>query len=445
MASLTTRILRKLGLRSAGRPLITAIPVSTFSVRRGTRQVHTAYRENAWLQAVVDTVAESVATPRWRVYRVKDKNSTDARALKAHILHEPRAEERRKAVEEAERDGALYEVRGHRLQQVLENPHPKYPGRELRKLMAIHCDLSGETFQWLSRDATGSVVGFHVLPPTAVQLTPTEGRPTFHVNYNLMSGQVPESEILWIRHLDPENPEGRGVGRGRAAGDELDTSEAIQRGVKATFERGGLPIATIGVDAGDAAEDDTEDWEKRYEEKHMGASNAGKVLFVPGKVSVSSLSADMRSLQMVETDKAIRDFVRQIYNVSPELMGDLTSANRSTSDEAKYTLAQYATIPRLEFFRAWWQLLMVPQVDGDAILEYDDPRPQSWERKHKAMTSAYNEAFQLNEARRMAGLPPDPELEGQRFKPLPGAQPIQDGPPSEPQNQPPARGPARGA
>lgn len=443
MASLATRVLRALGLRSAGRPLITAIPVSTFPVRRGSRQVLAAYREHAWLQAVVDTVAESVATPRWRVFKVTDKGSTEGRALKSFLLSEPRVEERRKALEQAQKEGGLYEVRGHWLQQILENPHPKYPGRELRKLMAIHADLAGETFQWLSRDAAGAVVGFQVLPPTAVSMTPTVGRPYYAVTYNLFAGQVAEQDMLWPRHLDPENPEARGVGRGRAAGDELDSSEAIQRGVKATFERGGLPLATIGVADGDGgADDDGEDLEKRYEEKHTGAHNAGKVFFINGKVTMATLQQDMRALQMVETDKAIRDFVRQIYNVSPELMGDLTSSNRSTSEEAKYTLAEYATLPRLEFFRSWWQLLLVPQVDGDAILEYDDPRPQSWERRLKAMTAAYNEAFTLNEARLLAGLASDPELEGQRFKPLPGAKPVQDGTPSEPQNPPPPRGPA---
>ncbi|HYH96018.1 phage portal protein [Hyalangium sp.] len=416
--------------------------MSTFPVRRGSRQVLTAYREHAWLQAVVDTVAESVATPRWRVFKVADKNSSAGRALKRYLLSESRVTERRKVLEQAEKDGGLYEVRGHPIQQLLENPHPKFPGRELRKLMAIHCDLAGETFQWLSRDAAGAVVGFQVLPPTAVSMTPTLGRPYFAVTYNLFSGHVPEQDMIWCRHLDPENPEGRGVGRGRAAGDELDSSEAIQRGVKATFERGGLPLATIGVEGGVGDDDDGEDLEKRYEAKHTGAHNAGKVFFLGGKVSVATLQQDMRALQMVETDKAIRDFVRQIYNVSPELMGDLSSSNRSTSEEAKYTLAEYATLPRLEFFRSWWQLLLMPQEDGDAILEYDDPRPQSWERRLKAMTAAYNEAFTLNEARRLAELAPDPELEGQRFKPLPGAKPVQDGTPTEPQNPPPPRGPA---
>lgn len=444
--SLTTRILRALGLRAAGRPLITAIPISTFSVRRGSRQVLVAYREHAWLQAVVDTVAESVATPRWRVYKVTDKASNEGRALKGYLLSEPRVELRRKALEQAEKEGGLYEVRGHQLQQLLENPHPKFPGRELRKLMAIHADLAGETFQWLSRDAAGAVVGFQVLPPTAVSMTPTLGRPYFSVTYNLFAGQVSERDVLWLRHLDPENPEGRGVGRGRAAGDELDASEAIQLGVKAAHERGGLPLATVAVESesSDAEGDDGADLEKRYEEKHTGAHNAGKVFFVNGKVTMASLQQDMRALQMVETDKALRDFVRQIYNVPPELLGDLTSSNRSTSEEAKYTLAEYATLPRLEFFRSWWQLALVPQMDGEAILEYDDPRPQSWERRLKAMTAAYNEAFTLNEARTLAGLAADPELEGQRFKPLPGAKPVQDGAPTEPQNPPPPRGPAQG-
>jgi HK97 family phage portal protein len=437
-----TRILRALGLRSAGRPVVAAIPIQSFPVRRGSRQVLAAFRENAWLQAVVSTVAEAVATPRWRVLKVV-ATGAEGRALKS-VLKSALWEERAKVAKGAMADGALVEVRGHELQQMLDSPHPKFTGRAYRRLICIHLDLSGETFLWLSRNTGGRPNGFQVLPPHAVSTTPMEGLPHYSITYNLFSGQVPESEMVWLRHLDPENPEGRGVGRGRAAGDELDSAEAIQRSVKASMERSGIPTAVVGVEAavGADAEDAVEDLQKRYEAGFGRPEQAGKVLFVPHGVSLAEVKIDLRALQMAELDKGLRDFVRQIYNVPAELMGDLTSSNRSTSEEAKYTLAEYAVMPRLEFLRSELQHHLVPLVDSDALLEFDDPRPQSWERQHKAMTSAFHEGVYINEARALAQLPARPEFEGKTFKPLPGAMPVQDGPAAEPQNAPPPRGPA---
>lgn len=442
MASLATRILRKLGLRSAGRPLITAIPLSSFSPRRGERQVLAAFREHAYLQAVVSTVADAVATPRWHVYKPV-ASGVEGRALRS-ALKSASFEERQKLLKSATQDGELVEVRGHELVNMLEAPHPKFSGRAYRKLVTIHLDLAGETFLWLSRDVAGRPNGFQVLPGHAVQCTPLPGQPYYTINYNLFSGQVPESDVVWLRHLDPENPEARGVGRGRAAGDELDSSEAIQKAIKSGMERSGSPLAVVGVEgtAGADSEDAVEDLQKRYDESFGRPDQAGKFFFAPHGVSIAQVQLDLRALQMVEVDQSLREFCRQIFNVSPELMGDLTSSNRSTSEEAKYTLAEYCVVPRLEFLRAELQHHLVPLVDAEAILEYDDPRPQSWERKHKAMTSAYNEGVLVNEARELAGLPALPQFEGQVFKPLPGAMPVTWQPASEPQNAPPPRGPA---
>ena len=441
--ALGTRILRALGLRAAGRPMVTAIPVSSFPVRRGSRQVLAAYRENAYLQAVVSTVADAVATPRWSVLKTV-AGGLEGRALRA-VLKSASWEERKGIIKSGLADGSLVKVRGHELESMLEAPHPDFTGRAYRRLMQIHLDLAGETFLWLSRTTGGRPNGFQVLPPHAVNTTPMPGMPYYSLAYNLFSGQVAREDVVWLRHLDPENPEARGVGRGRAAGDELDTSEAIQRGVKAAFERSGTPTAVVGVEPGPGgadAEDAVEDIQKRYDESFGRPEQSGKVWFVPHGVSVAAVQLDLRALQMAEMDKGLRDFVRQIFNVSPELMGDLTSSNRSTAEEAKYTLAEFCIAPRLEFLRTEWQHHLVPRVDADAVLEYDDPRPQSWERKHKAMTSAFNEGVFINEARQLAGLPSAPEFEGKTFKPLPGAKPVQDSPPAEPQNPPPPRGPA---
>jgi HK97 family phage portal protein len=455
MGSLATRFKAALsGLflgRQAGRPLVYAIPVRTFSPRRGTREVLAAYRENAWLRAVVHTVAGAVATPSWRVFLpVTTQGKRLLRSCKA-VGADRRAGlegvlERHKSLAGGVARGDVVEVHQHELLSILQHPHPKHTGRAYRELMQVHLDLAGEAFLWLRRaEDDGRVVGFEVIPPQCVVMTPTaspEG--TYHIIYNNFAGQVAESEIIWLKHLDPENPEGRGAGMGLALGDELDTAEAIQGARKATFQRGGMPAATVGVDPaeGDDGADAVEALKKEYQDSFKGPQDAGKLWFVPGKVTVAQLDQDFRALQLDESERGIKDYVRQCFNIPPELMGDLVSGTRATAEEAKYTLAEYAVLPRMEFLREGYQLYLVPLVDEDALLEYQDPRPQSWERQLKAMTSAFGAHVYMNEARLLAGLPPDPKLKGVRFMPLPGAQPVQDED-KKPTNPPPPRGPGK--
>jgi Phage portal protein len=454
MASLRARFKAALsGLllgSQAGRPVVHGIPLFPQSPRRGSRSVLSAYRENAWLQAVVDTVAEAVATPRWRVLvPVSEEGKRLARVCKAMTAAEKDLRgqlERHKALARGVSRGHLVELEEHELLNILESPHPTFTGRELRKVQQIHLDLAGETFLWLRRTLDGArrVVGYEVVPPQCVTHLPGEGgAPGFYqVNFRRASYQVEESEMLWLRHLDPEDLYARGVGRGQALGNEIDTAESIQEARQATFARGGLPAAVVGVE-GEDGEDAAEDLEKKYDARSNSPSSAGWVWFVPGKTTLSQIQQDFRALQMDESEKGLRDYMRQTYNVPPELMGDLTSANRSTSEEAKYTLAEYATLPRLEFKRTEYQHRLVPLVDPDAILDYQDPRPHSWERMHKAMTSSYGPHVYYNEARALGGQAPDEKLKGKRFAPLPGAQPAQDGP-QAPQNAPPPRGPGKG-
>lgn len=85
-----------------------------------------------------------------------------------------------------------------------------------------------------------------------------------------------------------------------------------------------------------------DDLEKRFKEEFRGPENAGKVWFTPGGVTLAQVAINYRELQADELAKSLRSYVRHVYNVPPELLGDTTSSNRSTSEAAKYHLAEYS-------------------------------------------------------------------------------------------------------
>ncbi|MFP2903740.1 hypothetical protein ACLESD_01445 [Pyxidicoccus sp. 3LFB2] len=89
----------------------------------------------------------------------------------------------------------------------------------------------------------------------------------------------------------------------------------------------------------------------------------------PTGSTFAQLAVDYRKLQVDELAKSLRAYVRHVYNVPPELVGDTSSSNRNTSEAAKYHLPEYTVAMHLEFLFAWVQYRLVPLVNADVILD----------------------------------------------------------------------------
>jgi HK97 family phage portal protein len=411
------------GLLSGKTPAMRAfqIPLATPLPRRGAREVLQAYRENAWLQSCINLVADGVAAPRWRAFKRVAKDSRMSVRDPGLALAGPEVRRREmKALREAHQ---LIEVPEHEILQLLARPNEEQSGRSVLRLAQQHLDLVGEAFWWIQRNQAKRVCGLIPIPPHTVLFTPTAGRLTYSVSYERIQGEIAASDMLWLKHPDPERPHERGTGLGLGLGDELDSAEYIARSLKSVFARGGLPVSVVAVEGSQDvdAEESAADLKARYEATATGPNAQGRPFFVPGKLSIATVNPDFKSLQTHELQKQLLDFVRQTYNVPPELMGDLSSSNRSTAEAAMYHLAEYAVAPRLEFLRAELVHKLVPLIDPDVILEYEDPRPKNFERTQAILTNAVTApAFTLNEARELAGFEPLPELDGQFLSGAPG-------------------------
>jgi phage portal protein BeeE len=431
----------------AGRPLVYALPLRSYSPARSARGILEAYETDGWFQAVVDTVAAPVADGLLAA-RVYKPVATSSRAMPSYRVKALGTEKRRQVLRLATKAGEWVELPDHEMMRLLARPHPDYPGRSYMHLLVVYFVLCGEAFLWLNLGADGRPLGFTLLPPTAVAMTPMAGSPWFYTSYNGRAERVPAEAMVWLKKLRPSDPEGRGVGRGAANADELDTMEAISNATRATFQRGGVAAAVVSVGTKSEdidAEEQKKELEKQYKEEHQGVDQAGKVWFVAGDVSLAQVQVNFRELQTEEIKRGLMDYVRTTLNVPAEMMGVQSGSTRATSEEAKYTLADRSTAPWLFLLVDALNHHLLSRLDTEAVLEADDPRPASWERMFKAMTSAPNEGVSWNEYRVHAmGLEPDPELEGKRPRPLPGAQPVLDEA-GEPRNTPPPRGPAADA
>jgi phage portal protein BeeE len=391
-------------------------------MRRGTPQLLQAYKEMPWLQTIVDTVSDSVADVRWKVYRPTSpsKAAQKSFALQISSIHD--VIERRAFIKDMVEAGEAEEVTGHPLLSLMCDPNDYLTGRQVAKLVQTHLDLVGEAF--LPLDLQGKVpVGYWPLPPSAVIALPDYMLPpedqVFRVNFGRVAGVIPADRMLHLRHPDPEDPLGRGVGRAFSLGDELDTDEYAARFTKNFFYNNTIPAALISIEGMNTAPPAVQAWKDKLNHEHGGPDNAGKVMVTSGKTSIARLDTDFQKMDYDKLRKSLNGFIRMCYRVPPEIVGDIGSSNKATAYAARENLAEQCTVPRAEFMRSEYQKRLMPRFGrpGD-VLDFESPVPADSEFTLRVM-GTFPSSFTGNEARALAGKKPRPDMD-EPLSPLPG-------------------------
>lgn len=391
--------------------------------RRGSRELIQAYKEMPWLATIVDTAADSVGAACWKVVR-RVKNG---RSVKDFSLRSAPMESRWRRLNGLADAGELEEQLDHPLLQLLTDPNDYFTAPQFWSLVDKYLDLVGEAF--LAMERVGKVpVGLWAIPAHAVTRLPDLSKPknerTYTVNMGGMVADVAGDAVIHLRHLDPDDPLGRGIGRAFALGDELDSDEYVARFVKNSFFNSMVPPFIAGIKgAGDTAKGAAERFKEELTRKHGGPDNAGKLMITNGEVTIARLDTTFKDLALVEVRKFLMDFVRMVYRVPPEIVGDITSSNKATSYAALEHFAKQVTVPRLEFLRAALQKWLLPLFDstGADILDFESPVPADREHQIRVM-GTMPEAFSFDEWRAAGGFKPHPEKTGFPMPP-PGAKP----------------------
>ena len=374
--------------------------------RRGTKELMTAYRRMPWLRAVAGRIADAVAATPWQLFVVEGSNG---RAVRNRVLQKADLRIRRQKMAELKQQGALREIEEHPLLDLLDRANPLMTGRTARKVTQLYLDLKGETFWVIERNGAGMPVEYWPIPPHWVVETPEPGRPTFRVNFPSWQGEIPATEIVWLKDPDPENPYGRGAGLAEALGDELDTDEYASKHVKAWFYNRAVPELLIGVE--NASEEELRAAKAKWEAEHRSFWRAFRTHFYSGKLEVHQLSQSFQDQQLVPLRQFERDTIQQVFGIPPEILGILENSNRATIDSADYLFARWVIVPRLELLRSEMQERLVPEFDDRLILDYVSPVPEDRQFKLEVAKSA-PWALKRNEWRALMEMEPDESPSG---------------------------------
>lgn len=418
------------GAKSDAYGLVDTISPTGMPPRRGTLELLRAVTRLPWLHTAVMKMARDTAAGEYRLY--KKAGPVPMRSLRRRAA--------RGVPYEGELRGAV-EVLDHPFLDLLENPNPLFTCLVFWALVQAYLDTKGEVFLVVERAQDGLPLELWPIPPHWCRMTPTPSDPFFHFSYSGWVRDVPERDVVWLRHPTLEQPYGRGSGTGDALGDELDIDEFAAKHMKSFFFNRALPDAFVIIKGiagtGARVQDEIDRFEKKLEDKHRGIGKAWRPHFAGGDIDVKTVGTSLKDQQMKELRNLQRDTLLQVWGIPPECVGIVENSNRATINSALYIYALNVLGPRLAYL-ASAVTPIAREWDPTFFVTYVSPVEDDYEFQLRAM-QAQPSLFRKNEWRKLAGMAPLDEF-GEDLIETPAAAPVAADPTAgpDPANEEPA-------
>jgi SPP1 gp7 family putative phage head morphogenesis protein len=363
--------------------------------RRGSRELMLAYREQPWLRAIVQRIAQDVASVPLRLLAPARPagGGLVARAYGAS------GDIRRKMLDDGLQSGSLKLVEEHPFLTLLNTMNPA-----LRSVGSLTCtqawvDIKGEAFWILERNGVGQPIEAWPVPPHWVSETPSAINRTFRISAYGYNKSVPDSDVIWFKTPDLENPYARGSGIGESLADEIDVDEFAAKHVRDWFFNGGRPSGFVSLEG--AGEDEVSRFEERWRSKYQGLGRAHQIHFTNAKIGYEDLSHTFRDQELLSLRQYQSDLMRQTFGVPPEILGIIQNSNRATIDSSYYLYSRGVLVPRLVALCDTLQALAA-EWDDKLVVDFHSPVPEDVEFKKAAMV-ALPTNYTINEHRALAG------------------------------------------
>ena len=373
--------------------------------RLGSKELLAAYSSMPWFRAVVGRVSWSTASVPWQLFAAT--SAPDKRHGK--IVRMPSLARsmdpmvRMNQYKALRRDDSLREITTHPALELLDHGNPKFPGQVVRQVTQQHLDMVGEAVWVIERSGLALPTDIYPVPPTWVLQTPSRNNPAYIISGPSGTRTVPEEDVIYFYHPDPQDPYNRGTGIGHVLGDELETDEYTAKHLKRWFRNYAIPPFIVSMP--DVKKEGKDRFEENWIKKLLGKGPQVPI-FTNREIKVHELMHTFQEMGLQQLRKDERDIIIHVYGLPPEVFGILENSNRSTIDAADYMMAKYVMIPRLEFMRIILQMRLIEKYDDRLILDYVSPVMEDKEFELKVMQGAPY-AFTVDELRELANRPPD--------------------------------------
>lgn len=371
--------------RNAGKP---PIPLDNgrayrrglaFNLGNGRQDGETFMRQygmSGTLFGIVSLLAESAATPCWKLYK---KPTQDGRVR--YTTSDRGSDQRIQVVQ-------------HAAIQLWSNPNDHMSGFEFREACQQHQELTGETIWVLDMDA-GFPTSMWPVRPDRMEPVPDPDNFLIGWYYTSPTGeQVPllANEVIIEKRPDPLDPY-RGAGPVASILPNIQQQRYATEYQRNLFLNGADPGGVITV-PNKLSDRDFDELVDRWRESHRGVARAGQVGVLENGAMWQPGAHTNKDMEYGALRLANRDELREAWRIHKAMMGTSDDVNRANAETAEEVFISWQVIPRLNRRRDTLNSKLLPLFKGaDKTYEfdYDDPSPTNAE-------AAANELYQKAQA-----------------------------------------------
>jgi HK97 family phage portal protein len=351
----------------------------SFNLGNGRQDAETFMRQyglSGTIYGIISLLAESAATPTWRLYR---KQPVDGR--------------RRYSTADTGSDQRI-EVVQHAAIQLWNNPNDWHSGFEFREGAQQHEELTGETF-WVLDTEAGFPTSMWYVRPDRMEPVPDPDDYLVGWIYRGPGGeQVPlrADEVILEKRPDPLDPY-RGAGPVASILPNIQQQRYATEYQRNLFLNGADPGGVITV-PNQLSEPEFDELIDRWREGHRGVARAGHVGVLEGGATWTPGSHSNKDLEYGALRLANRDELREAWRIHKTMMGTADDVNRANAQTAQEVFVAWQVMPRLNRRRDTLNSKLLPlfaRADKTVEFDYDDPSPVNAE-------TAANELLQKAQA-----------------------------------------------
>lgn len=367
----------------------------SFNLGNGRQDRETFMRQygmSGTLYGIISLLAESSATPSWRLYK---KQPVDGR--RRYTTGDVGSDQRTEVIQ-------------HAAIQLWNNPNDFHSGFEFREGCQQHEELTGETF-WVVDNEIGFPTGIWYVRPDRMEPVPApDGTLTGWIYTGPGGEQVPlkNSEVILEKRPDPLDPY-RGAGPVASIMPNIQQQRYATEYQRNLFLNGADPGGVITV-PNQLNDHDFDQLTERWREGHRGVARAGHVGILEAGATWSPNAHTNKDMEYGQLRLANRDELREAWRIHSAMMGSSLDVNRANAQTAEETFVAWQVLPRLNRRRDTLNNKLLPLFGstGKGVeFDFDDPSPVNAETASSELLAKSQAAAALI----AAGLDPSDVLE----------------------------------
>src|SRR3990167_2741558 len=271
------------------------------------------------------------------VYACVNKNSTSVAALDLKLFTKAKGKEE------------PTEILTHPILDLFTKVNPVHNGFELKMMIMIYLDLTGNSYVYMASDGIGRVRELWYIPSHWTKVVP--GTKNWIDRYEVNVPGYGEPVIFTpeeIIHFKYPNPCSLfyGLGPLEAAAHQVELNNDMNTYSIQMFKNNARPDGVLQT-PGSLNPEQYERLRAKWNETYKGTENAGKIAILEAGLEYNQISITPKDLDFIEGKRQMRDEILAIFGVPASKLGLVEDVNRANADANDYTYQKETIFPRL--------------------------------------------------------------------------------------------------